>query len=91
MAQIHVFDTYATRKNGRIMHFDVVLAERDDLKALASARQWLASLGEADADVSQERCCYCHSEELAPPDVEREISARGYAIYRLEGCPPPAV
>ena len=91
MSKIHVFDTYATRKNGRIMHFDVVLAERDDAKALASARQWLASLGETDAEVSQERCCYCHSEEQAPPQIEQEISDRGYAIYRLEGCPSAAV
>jgi hypothetical protein len=90
MPRIHVFDTYATCKTGRIMHFDVVLAERNDQKALASAHDWLASLGEPDAAVSHERCAYCHSEDQAPPEIEREISERGYAIYRLEGCPPPA-
>lgn len=32
----HVFDTYAKTSKGRIMHFDVVLDEQDQQKALYS-------------------------------------------------------
>lgn len=88
MSQIHIFDTYATSQTGRIMHFDVVMPEKDAAKALSYAREWLNSIGEEGASVSQERCCYCHSEGQAPAGIEAEIAAQGYAIYRMEGCPP---
>lgn len=88
MTQIHVFDTYATGRSGRIMHFDVVIPEKDAGKAMAFAREWLQSIGEEGASLTQERCCYCHSESRAPAAIESEIAAQGYAIYRMEGCPP---
>lgn len=88
--QIHVFDTYATSSNGRIMHFDVILSEKDAAKALSCARDWLNSIGQEDASLVQGRCCYCHSEAQAPADIEAKLAERGYAIYALEGCPRSA-
>ncbi len=87
MAQIHVFDTYATAQKGRIMHFDVILPDKDPARALACARDWLKSIGEEDASLTQERCCYCHSENDAPQEIQSKIAEQGYAIYPLEGCP----
>lgn len=87
MAKIHVFDTYARGEAGRIMHFDVVTPEKDAEKARQHALEWLKSIGEANATVTQETCCYCHSEEGAPPEMMKDIEAQGYAIYKLEGCP----
>jgi hypothetical protein len=34
------------------MHFDVFTAEKNDQKAITYAKQWLASIGEGDAVVS---------------------------------------
>lgn len=82
----HVYDTYVKAKNGRIMHFDVVLDEQDQDKALACARKWLASIGHPDAIITQENCAFCHSAE-APPELRKQIDDQGYAIYKLEGCP----
>jgi hypothetical protein len=82
----HVYDTYVKTTNGRIMHFDVVLDEQDQNKALLSAQEWLASIGHADAVVRQENCAFCHSTE-APPELREQINAQGYAIFKLEGCP----
>ena len=82
----HVYDTYAKTSKGRIMHFDVVLDEKDPDKALHYARQWLNSIGQEEATVSQENCCFCHSTE-APPELRKQIDELGYAIYKLEGCP----
>ena len=82
----HVYDTYAKTSKGLIMHFDVVLDEQDQTKALAYARNWLESIGYADATVTQENCCFCHSAE-APPELRKQINEQGYGIYKLEGCP----
>jgi hypothetical protein len=82
----HVFDTYAKTAKGRIMHFDVVLDEKDQEKALNYAKEWLQSIGHGDATVTQENCCFCHSAE-APADLRQQIDTQGYAIYKLEGCP----
>jgi hypothetical protein len=87
MSQIYVFDTYAKTAAGRIMHFDVVLPEKDHARALEYARRWLKSIGEENAVVNAESCCYCHSEPGAPAEMQEQIQARGYAIYKLEGCP----
>lgn len=82
----HVFDTYAKTAKGRIMHFDVVLDSKDPELALKYAKQWLASIGEAEAAVNQSNCVFCHSAE-APHELRQQIDAQGYAIYKLEGCP----
>jgi len=82
----HVFDTYAKKIKGGIMHFDVIIDEQDPQKALKSAKHWLASIGHADAVVTQETCYFCHSVE-APAEMRSQIDRLGYAIYRLEGCP----
>ncbi len=86
MAESHVFDTYAKTAQGRIMHFDVVMDEKDQTKALHYAKEWLASIGFADATVTQENCMFCHSAE-APPELKAQIDRQGYGIYKLEGCP----
>jgi Domain of unknown function (DUF2024) len=82
----HVYDTYAKAANGRIMHFDVVLDEQDQGKALRYAKEWSASIGHADAVVTQENCAFCHSAE-APSELRKQIDSLGYGIYKLEGCP----
>jgi hypothetical protein len=82
----HVYDTYAKASTGRIMHFDVVLDEQDQDKALKYAKEWLASIGHEDAVVTQENCAFCHSAE-ATPELRKQIDVQGYGIYKLEGCP----
>ena len=86
MTLSHVYDTYAKTSKGRIMHFDVILDDNNPEKALHYAKQWLNEIGEPDAQVSAKSCCFCHSTE-ASENLRREIDTRGYAIYKLEGCP----
>lgn len=83
----HVFDTYAKKANGGIMHFDVIIDEQDPQKALDCARHWLESTGHGDATVTQETCYFCHSVDDTPAEMRRQIDAVGYAVYKLEGCP----
>lgn len=86
MSNSHVYDTYAKTAKGRIMHFDVVLDDKDAEKALEYAKLWLKSIGEDQATVTQENCVFCHSTEVSA-DFRKQIDVQGYAIYKLEGCP----
>ncbi|MDD5319260.1 MAG: DUF2024 family protein [Methylococcales bacterium] len=86
MSVSHVFDTYAKTSQGKIIHFDVVINEQDQQKALNYAKKWLKSIGEEDATVTAENCYFCHSVE-ATNELMQQINDQGYAIYKLEGCP----
>jgi len=86
MSISHVFDTYAKTAKGRIIHFDVILDEQDQQKALDYAQKWLQSIGETTATVTSGNCYFCHSIE-APAELRLQIDLQGYAIYKLEGCP----
>jgi len=86
MSISHVFDTYAKTAQGSIMHFDVVLDEKNAVKALGYAQTWLESIGVHDAVVTQENCVFCHSAET-PTELLKQIDSQGYAIHKLEGCP----
>ena len=85
MSISHVFDTYAKTSKGKTMHFDVVLDEQDQKKALHYAKEWLKTLGQEDATVVPENCYFCHSIE-ATAELRQQINDQGYAIYKLEGC-----
>lgn len=84
--QIHVYDTYVQAKDGHTMHFDVFMPARDGAKAVGFAKEWLKSIGEGDATVTQEECRFCHTQG-APAHVEAEIQSKGYYIYKMDGCP----
>ncbi|MGZ5051306.1 MAG: DUF2024 family protein [Methylobacter sp.] len=82
----YVYDTYARTAEGRKMHFNVVLDEQDQQKAITCAQHWLAGIGLPDAAVTPENCFFYHSLEV-PADMRAEIDKNGYAIYKMEGCP----
>jgi len=82
----HVFDTYAKTAEGRKLHFNVVLDEEDQQKAINYAKHWLTSINLEDAVVTPENCYFYHSVE-APAAMRADIEKQGYAIYKMEGCP----
>lgn len=86
MTVSYVFDTYAKTETGRIMHFDVVLDEDNQEKAIQCALHWLQSINHHNAQVTPSNCMFCHSLE-PPQSIRDEINRHGYAIYKLEGCP----
>ena len=87
MPIFHVFDTYAKTSTGKIIHFDVILEEQNQQKAIEYAQQWLESVGIDHANVSSGNCFFCHSLAEIPPELNEQLKALGYAIYKLEGCP----
>ena len=82
-----VYDTYVTKKDGRIMHFDVIVeANTSHEKAISYGKEFLEQVGQGGQTMTQEECQFCHIQE-APPVVAKEIENRGYFIQKMEGCP----
>jgi Domain of unknown function (DUF2024) len=83
-----VYDTYVRKKDGKIMHFDVVVkASTPHEKAIEYGSQYLSIAGQTGQKMTQEECQFCHIQE-APPFVEKAIEQNGYWIQKMEGCPP---
>ncbi|MCJ7637555.1 MAG: DUF2024 family protein [Nitrososphaeraceae archaeon] len=85
--QCAVYDTYVTKKDGKIMHFDVIVeASTPQEKAIEYGKEFLEQVGQGDRTMTQEECQFCHVQE-APPIVTKDIENRGYFIQKMEGCP----
>ena len=83
-----VYDTYVTKKDGKIMHFDVVVdASTPHEKAIEYGKEYLSKAGQDGQKMTQEECQFCHIQD-APPFVETAIGQTGYWIQKMEGCPP---
>lgn len=79
---VHVYDTWVKGKKG-LLHFDVMTS--DETTALTLAKQYLASIGEADVPVTLKECQFCHSEPLVmfSPEQQRQFRQQGDFIVRL--------
>ena len=84
---IAVFDTYVKKSDGRIMHFDIIVpvgTNPEDVYRFG--RDYLHAIGQGNQRLTYRECRFCHVEP-ASANVEREIEAKGYYIYEMEGCP----
>lgn len=82
-----VYDTYVQKKDGKTMHFDVIVeASTPHEKAIEYGHQYLGQVGQAGQKMTSEECQFCHIQE-APPSVEKSIKQAGYWIQKMEGCP----
>jgi Domain of unknown function (DUF2024) len=56
-----VYDTYVKRKDGKTMHFDVVVeANTPHEKAIEYGKQYLASVGQEGQKMTQEECQFIY-------------------------------
>ena len=81
-----VFDTYVTKKNGQVMHFDIIVKEGTNFnKVQFYGVEYLASKGQAGQALSTNECKFCHIEE-ATTEIQNQINTKGYYIIEMEGC-----
>lgn len=85
MMSVKVFDTHVRTKDGRYLHFDVLIDSNDPELAKSYARRFLDELGVQDEDISQNECRFCHVEPTNPV-VAEAISRQGHFIIKLQGC-----
>lgn len=85
--KISVWDTYVTKADGNIMHFDILVPSelKDAAAVIQYGREYLKKKGQGDQRLSTNECRYCHSEN-ASPSIEQTIQQHGYAILEMEGC-----
>ncbi len=84
---VTVWDTYVTRADGRIMHFDIMApSEITNEELIASfGRHYLRTKSFAVKDFSSKSCRLCHVEP-ASEEMLAAIQQEGYAIVEMENC-----
>ncbi|MEZ5307986.1 MAG: DUF2024 family protein [Pyrinomonadaceae bacterium] len=85
--RVSVFDTYVTRTDGRLMHFDILVRddEMDLEKVYGFGEKFLAEKGQTGQVITTKECRFCHIEE-ASPEIGRSINERGFHIIEMENC-----
>lgn len=81
-----VFDTYVTKSNGSVMHFDIVVEDGTQFNDVQFyGVEYLKEKGQENQQLSTNECKFCHIEE-ASSEMEEQIKNKGYYIIEMEGC-----
>lgn len=85
--KVAVWDTYVTRKDGTIMHFDILAPENinDTTVIYNYGKDYLKSKGQEGQELASKECQFCHIETLRP-EWEEAINEKGYFIIEMENC-----
>ena len=82
---VAVYDTYVVKKDGKPMHFDVMVPEGESHeRALAFGREYLKSVGQEGQTLTTRECEFCHVES-ATAEIERAINE----IFEVPGSRHP--
>ena len=85
--KVNVWDTYVTKKDGSIMHFDIIapVSITDTTTIYNYGKEYLKTKGQEGQSLTSKQCRLCHMENLSP-QWESEIAQKGYFIIEMEGC-----
>ena len=85
--KVNVWDTYVTKKDGQIMHFDIIApVEISDTTTIYKyGKDYLKTKGQEGQPLTSKQCRLCHIEHLRP-EWEAKIDDKGYFIIEMEGC-----
>mgnify|MGYP000418641109 CR=1 FL=1 len=85
--KVVVWDTYVKKKDGVIMHFDILapITIVDEATIHEYGKQYLAEKGQEGQLLSAKECRRCHVETMKPA-WEADIEKKGYYIIEMENC-----
>jgi hypothetical protein len=85
--KVAVWDTYVKRKNGTIMHFDIIVPAtlKDAQKVYSYGNEYLKTKNEFNQPLTAKECKFCHVEYIKP-QWEEAIKKNGYYIFEMENC-----
>lgn len=85
--KVAVWDTYVTRKDGSIMHFDIIVPDtlKDETIIHTFGKDYLQSKSQDGPPLTAKECCFCHI-EAATAEMEDAVSEKGYFILEMENC-----
>ncbi|HBG56515.1 DUF2024 family protein [Proteiniphilum sp. UBA1028] len=84
---VAVWDTYVTKRDGSVMHFDIIApAETSDKEQIYKyGREFLKTKDQEGQPLASKECQFCHIEALKP-EWEEDIRRKGYSIVEMENC-----
>lgn len=85
--RVSIWDTYVKKKDGQVMHFDIVAPETitDEKVIFEMGQQYLEIKGQQGQELNAKQCAFCH-QESASPEMEKSIAKQGYYIIEMDGC-----
>ena len=85
--KISVWDTYAKRLDGKIMHFDILVPSdlKDEDRIFSYGEEFLKSKTFQTANLTSKECKFCHIEQ-ATDEVVLQIQEQGFSILEMENC-----
>ena len=85
--QVSVWDTYVTKKDGSVMHFDIIAPyEVKDTNIIYNyGKIYLKTKGQDGQPLTSKECRFCHIETVKQ-SWEEEINQNGYFIIEMENC-----
>lgn len=85
--KIAVWDTYVTKKDDSIMHFDIIAPEEvNDSNIIHNyGREYLKTKNQEGQPLTSKECSFYHIETIRP-QWEDAINANGYFIIEMENC-----
>ncbi len=86
--KVAVWDTYAHKKDGSAMHFDIIVPAdyKDEDSIYDFGRHFVKAKGQPDATINAARCQFCHVEETTK-QVEEAIAKQRYYILEMDDIP----
>ena len=85
--KVAVWDTYVTKKDGSVMHFDIIAPEeiKDTTVIYSYGKDYQMTKGQDGQPLTSKECRFCHIEKVRPL-WEAEIKQKGYFIIEMENC-----
>lgn len=85
--KVAVWDTYVTKKDGSLMHFDILVPEgiKDTTIIYDYGKEYLKSKGQDGQPLTSKECRFCHVETLKS-NWEIDIKYKGFFIIEMENC-----
>ncbi len=85
--KVAVWDTYVTKKDKTVMHFDIIVPEelQDQETIYAYGNKYLISKDQDGQPLTTNECSFCHIETIRP-EWKANIEKYGYFIYEMENC-----
>ncbi len=85
--QVAVWDTYVTKKDGTIMHFDIIAPSeiKHTIVIYNYGKEYLKTKDQEKQPLASKECRFCHIETVKP-QWEADIRRKGYFIYEMENC-----
>lgn len=82
-----VWDTYVKKKDGTVMHFDIVVPEdlKNEETILGFGKEFLKAKNQEGQVLTSKESRFCHIEP-AKPAAQADIKEIGYHIVEMEGC-----